>query len=102
MSNGQQRAALLVMDYQAAMLGYIPEVTANSLVAKANQAIGHARAQNIPVIFVRGKTVLPTIRHSLFSFGSQMCKQWASDRDVLRSASSAARVSRKANLDSRR
>lgn len=55
MSCGQLKAALLVMDFQAAMLRHISDDKALALVAKANQAIQHARIQNIPVIFVRGE-----------------------------------------------
>jgi nicotinamidase-related amidase len=49
-TTNSNKSVLLVMDIQEAMMTYLPDPT--PLLAKVNQAITHARAANIEVIYV--------------------------------------------------
>lgn len=50
MEQNNQHTALLVMDMQTAILQNLPDTAA--LIARVSSAIAHARAKNIPVIYV--------------------------------------------------
>ena len=68
-----RKAALLVMDMQAAMLTRLPD--ASRVVAKASAAVAHARSNNIPVIYV-----VVTFRKGIPEVSEYSCKSFAASK----------------------
>ena len=68
-----RKSALLIMDMQAAMLARLPG--AAPIVAKAADAIAHARANNIPVIYV-----VVTFRKGIREVSEYSCKSFAGSK----------------------